>query len=256
MSNVPSNLIPTRLSQLPIAPVASADGYLPFVYQGATYKVRAGDLLQVSGVPTTRQVIAGTGMQGGGQLTSDVTLSIAPGGVGSSEISATGVTAGVYGSPLTSTLLTIDSGGRVASASDVQSTPDVGVAVGILSVEHGGTGKNITPVSGGIVYSDASGLQVSPAGVAGQVPVSQGPGSPLTWGVALIITDQSANTFYAGPASGGAGPVSFRGLTPADLPGDYIPYTGATANVDLGSNSLTTTGNLTGVLTALSGGSF
>ena len=53
MVEVPSNLIPTRISQLPTAPVASADGTLLFNYQGVSYQVRAGDLLQVAGVPTT-----------------------------------------------------------------------------------------------------------------------------------------------------------------------------------------------------------
>ena len=36
MTNVPSNLIPTRISQLPTAPVASADGMLLFNYQGVS----------------------------------------------------------------------------------------------------------------------------------------------------------------------------------------------------------------------------
>jgi len=89
MANVPSNLIPSRVTQLPIAPVASPDGLLLFTYQGVSYQVRAGDLLQVSGVPTTRQVIAGTGMTGGGPLSSDVTLSIANGGVGTTQLSDT-----------------------------------------------------------------------------------------------------------------------------------------------------------------------
>ena len=61
MSDVPSNLIPSRVTQLPTAPTASADGLLLFTFEGVSYQIRAGDLLQVSGVPTTRQVIAGTG---------------------------------------------------------------------------------------------------------------------------------------------------------------------------------------------------
>ena len=68
MSDVPSNLIPTRVTQLPVAPVADENSLMMIVYQGNNYQIRVGDLLSVAGVPITRQVIAGTGLQGGGQL--------------------------------------------------------------------------------------------------------------------------------------------------------------------------------------------
>jgi len=119
MSEVPSNLIPTRITQLPDAPVASEDGLLLFVYQGNNYKVRAGDLLSVAGVPNSRQVIAGTGMTGGGQLSSNVTLSVAPKGINSSLLSNTGVTAGVYGTTTSIPVFTVDETGRVTAASSV-----------------------------------------------------------------------------------------------------------------------------------------
>ena len=88
MTDVPSNLIPTRISQLPVAPVADENSQMMIIYQGNNYRIRVGDLLSVAGVPITRQVIAGTGMAGGGQLSSNVTLSIAPGGVGSTELAS------------------------------------------------------------------------------------------------------------------------------------------------------------------------
>ena len=47
MAQVPSNLIPVRVTQLPDAPTASEDTLLVGVYAGVTYKIRAGDLLQV-----------------------------------------------------------------------------------------------------------------------------------------------------------------------------------------------------------------
>ena len=77
MADVPSNLIPTRVTQLPLAPVADENSLMMIVYQGNNYQIRVGDLLSVAGVPVTRQVIAGTGLTGGGQLSSNVTLSIA-----------------------------------------------------------------------------------------------------------------------------------------------------------------------------------
>lgn len=122
MSTVPSNLIPTRISQLTEDPAPSASGYLVYVRDGVTYKVQASSIVSVSGVPTTRQVIAGTGMTGGGQLTGDVTLSIGAGGVGTTQLAASGVTPAVYGDASNVPQVTIDATGRVTAATSVPIT--------------------------------------------------------------------------------------------------------------------------------------
>jgi hypothetical protein len=117
MATVPSNLIPVSITQLPVPTTpASEDTLLVGVYQGVTYKIRAGDLLNVAGVPLTRQVIAGTGLTGGGALSSNVTLSVAPGGIGPTQLATSGVTPGVYGSASALPQITVDANGRVTAA--------------------------------------------------------------------------------------------------------------------------------------------
>lgn len=170
MSEVPSNLIPTRITQLPYAPVASEESILLIVYEGNTYQIQAGDLLQVAGVPTSRQVIAGTGMTGGGQLSSNVTLSIAPKGVGSAQLADSGVTSGTYGTATEVPVFTVDETGRVVAASTipvqvsgyVPTTREVIAGDGLNG--GGPLNANVTLSAN---LSDATPLAVNNAGSAG-----------------------------------------------------------------------------------------
>jgi hypothetical protein len=102
--------------------VADENSLMMIVYQGNNYQIRVGDLLSVAGVPTSRQVIAGTGMTGGGQLTSNVTLSVAPKGVNGTLLSDTGVASGVYGNATNIPVFTVDSTGRVTAATTIPAT--------------------------------------------------------------------------------------------------------------------------------------
>jgi hypothetical protein len=102
--------------------VADANSLMMIVYQGNNYQIRVGDLLSVAGVPISTQVIAGTGMTGGGALTGNVTLSIANGGVGSVQLANSGVTSGVYGTATDIPVFTLDSKGRVTAATTVPAT--------------------------------------------------------------------------------------------------------------------------------------
>jgi len=291
--------------------VASEDSLLLIVYQGNNYQIRAGDLLSVAGVPVSRQVIAGTGLSGGGQLLNNVTLSVASKGINGSLLSDTGVSAGVYGSSTQVPVFTVDSTGRVTAASTAQlqvsgyvpetreviagtglsgggtlnnnvtiianlsdGTPESGFQSGaagvstemsrsdhkhpavdlssddevdnILGLSNGGTAKSLVPDAGAIIWCGADGLYVGPPGLAGQVLVSGGNGE-YTWGSALIQTDQAANLFYAGPASGPSAPTSFRNIVNADL-----PDSGVTANT-YGSTSTypVVTVNSKGVITGI-----
>jgi hypothetical protein len=172
MSDVPSNLIPTRITQLPTAPVASEDSLMMIVYNGNNYQIRVGDLLSVAGVPTTTQVIAGTGMTGGGQLTGNVTLSVATGGITSTQLSATGVTAGSYGDATNIPVFTVDSKGRVTAASTIAATisgyvPTTRQVIAGTGLTGGGAlNSNVTLVANLSDSTPLAGLTTGSAGVA------------------------------------------------------------------------------------------
>ena len=170
MSDVPSNLIPTRITQLPDSPVASEDGLLLFIYQGVSYKIRAGDLLSVAGVPNSRQVIAGTGMTGGGALSNNVTLSIAVGGVGTDQLASSGVTQGSYGSATSIPVFTVDATGRVVSATSVAIqvdgyVPETRQVIAGTGLTGGGALNNNITLD--VEFSDVTPLPVENTGSAG-----------------------------------------------------------------------------------------
>lgn len=170
MSEVPSNLIPTTITQLPVAPVASEDSLLLIVYEGNNYQIRAGDLLSVAGVPTTRQVIAGTSLTGGGQLSSNVTLSVAPGGIGTAQLASSGVTPGTYGDSTNIPVFTVDSTGRVMAATTVAATISGYVPVTreiIAGTGLTGGGPLNTDVTLAADLSNSTPLSVDNAGSAG-----------------------------------------------------------------------------------------
>ena len=172
MSDVPSNLIPTRITQLPVAPVADENSLMMIVYQGNNYQIRVGDLLSVAGVPTSTQVIAGTGMTGGGQLTGNVTLSIANGGVGPTQLTATGVASGVYGNATNIPVFTVDTNGRVTAATTVPATisgyvPTTTQVIAGNGLTGGGAlNSNVTLAASYSATLPAAGFQTGSAGVA------------------------------------------------------------------------------------------
>jgi hypothetical protein len=118
--SVPSNLVPVTILGLPEDPTPSDLGWMMYVNNGNTYKVQVNAVLNVSGVPTTRVVAAGTGLTGGGALSSNITISVAPGGIGASQLDNTGVTPGVYGDATHFPVFTVDANGRLTTATEIE----------------------------------------------------------------------------------------------------------------------------------------
>ena len=268
MSDVPSNLIPTRITQLPVAPVADENSLMMIVYQGNNYQIRVGDLLSVAGVPTSRQVIAGTGMTGGGQLTSNVTLSVAPKGINSTLINDTGVAAGVYGNATDIPVFTVDSTGRVTAATTIPATisgyvpTSTQVIAGNGLTGGGALNGNVTLSASYSASAPEFGFQAGSAGVANTLARSdhKHPAVDLSaddqvdnilglgnGGTARSLVMQAgaviwsgADGLYVGPAgragqvlvSGGAGaPTWGSALLVVDQPANVV-YAGPAAGPD------------------------
>lgn len=268
MSDVPSNLIPTRLTQLPVAPVADENSLMMIVYQGNNYQIRVGDLLSVAGVPTSRQVIAGTGLQGGGQLSSNVTLSIAPGGVGSTELAASGVTPGAYGTATDVPVFTVDATGRVTAATTIPVTvsgyvPDTRQVIAGTGLSGGGAlSGNVTLNANLSSATPQAGFQAGSAGVSGDISRADHQHPAVNLGVddevdgvlgldnggtaRSIVPDAGAiiwcgaDGLYVGPAglagqvlvSGGTGAYTWGStLIVTDQPANYV-YAGPASGPD------------------------
>jgi hypothetical protein len=119
MTDVPSNLVPTRITQLPEYLGVATTGYLPYVLGGITYKVQFSNIAAVGAVPSSRIIAAGTGLTGGGDLSQDRVISVLAGGIGYTQLDATGVVAGTYGSASTVPQFYVDATGRIDSVVDL-----------------------------------------------------------------------------------------------------------------------------------------
>jgi hypothetical protein len=115
---VPSNLVPTSITQLPVAPNPTSSATMVCVIGGITYQVPFIDLQSTVSVPASREINTGGGLQGGGDLSANRTLSIATGGVTSDKLANSGVTAGTYGSGALIPVVTVDAKGLVTSVTE------------------------------------------------------------------------------------------------------------------------------------------
>jgi hypothetical protein len=234
LSNVPTNLIPTRITGLPEYTGSSTLGYMPYILEGRTYKVQFANIAAVGAVPSTREINTGTGLGGGGDLSANRTLYILPAGVDDSRLTVTGVTAGTYGAADTVPVLTINAQGRVTAATSapivlsnyVPTSRTITAGAGLTG--GGALSSNLTfavnfssttpePLgvgSSGVSTVAARGDHVHPAvdlsdttETQGVLPLSRGGTGNSLSPVVGAVAYSSNDKLYLTPTSGAAGQV-------------------------------------------------
>ena len=285
MSDVPSNLIPTRITGLPEYLGTSTLGYLPYVIDGLTYKVQFTNIAAVGAVPSTREINTGSGLGGGGDLSANRTLYILPEGVDDSRLTTTGVTAATYGAADSVPVFTVNAQGRVTG---VTNTPivlsDYVPTSRTITAGDGLTGggnlsanrsfavlfssttpEPLGPGSPGVSTVAARGDHVHPAvdlsdttETQGVLPLSRGGTGNSLSPVVGAIAYSSNDRLYLTPTSGNVGDVlvSAGGLAPpewqAPIGGGTVTSVDLTAGtgISVSGGPITTSGSITVVNTA------
>jgi len=285
MSDVPSNLIPTRITGLPEYLGASTLGYLPYVIDGLTYKVQFSNIAAVGAVPSTRQINTGSGLGGGGDLSANRTLYILPSGVDDSMLTTTGVTAGNYGSANSVPVFNVNAQGRVTSVTNtpivlanyVPTSRTITAGTGLsgggdLSANRSfavnfssTTPEPLGPGTPGVSTVAARGDHVHPAvdlsdttETQGVLPLSRGGTGNSLSPVVGAIAYSSNDRLYLTPTSGNAGDilVSGGGVAPpfwqAPTGGGTVTSVNLTAGtgISVSGGPITTSGSITVVNTA------
>jgi len=241
MSDVPSNLIPTRITGLPEYLGTSTLGYLPYVIEGNTYKVQFTNIAAVGAVPSTREINTGSGLGGGGDLSANRTLYILPEGVDDSRLTTTGVTAATYGAADSIPVFTVNAQGRVTGVTD---TP-------IVLSNYVPTSRTITAGDGLTGGGNLSANRSFAVNFSSTTPEPLGPGSP---GVSTV----AAREDHVHPAVDLSDTTETQGVLPLSRGGtgnSLSPVVGAIAYSSNDKLYLTPTAGSAGqVLTSDGGG--
>jgi hypothetical protein len=273
---VPSNLIPTRITQLPLAQNPTPQDTVILVQGGVTKQASLASTTAATAVPVTRRIDTGGGLVGGGDLSANRTISLAP-----------YFSAGIWGGPSSIPVISVDQYGRVDAASQVPLTfanvgskPTTLAGYGITdgvdtdqrvdtagSLVGGGRldvnltlsldGDQASPGGSKYYGTDGSGAKgfydITSGGTVQSVGLSLPSdlfavsGSPVTTSGTLTatLTLQAPNQVLAGPATGvSSAAPAFRALVAADLPvvpvakgGTGLSATPANGQIDIGNGT-------------------
>ena len=292
MSDVPSNLIPTRITGLPEYLGTSTLGYLPYVIEGNTYKVQFTNIAAVGAVPSTREINTGSGLGGGGDLSANRTLYILPEGVDDSRLTTTGVTAATYGAADSIPVFTVNAQGRVTGVTEtpivlanyVPTSRTITAGAGLTGGGDLSTNRSFAvnfssttpeplgPGSSGVSTVAAREDHVHPAvdlsdttETQGVLPLSRGGTGNSLSPVVGAVAYSSNDALYLTPTSGNAGDilVSGGGVAPpfwqAPIGGGTVTSvnaSGGTTGLSFSGGPITTFGTLTlaGTLGVANGG--
>lgn len=196
MSDVPSNLIPTRITQLPVAPTADLNSLIMIVLDGQNYVIRVGDLLAFVG--GTVQSVNGSGgstgltLTGGpittnGTLTLGGTLSLGAGGTGANSAATARGNLGAAASGTNNDITSLTGlTGGIASPDFVQFDTAAGATSAVGRLRWNDTfGAPNVGLKGGNVTADL-GLQMF-------AYVRNAQGAPLTKGQAVYLYQATGN---------------------------------------------------------------
>ncbi|CAB5219853.1 hypothetical protein UFOVP237_13 [uncultured Caudovirales phage] len=238
---VPSNLVPIAISGLPTTPTAPTGNDLAIIVQnGTTYQTTISAFVGAVSVPSSTSVFAGTGLTGGGNLSSNITLAIGN----------TGVTPNIYGSSTQVPVLTINAQGQITNATTTA-----------FSVAFSGITGTPTTLSGyGI--TDAQPLSNNLTGLAGLgttgLIVNQTGGSYVTRSIAagagLTVTDGNGtygNPTISMPNQSGVTPGNYGSSTA--IPVITVDQQGRITAIGTAAGISTAWSSITGTPTTLSG---
>ena len=285
MSNVPTNLIPSTITQLPEYTGDSTLGYLPYSLDGRTYKVQFTNIAAVGAVPSTRLIDTGSGLGGGGDLSANRTLYILPEGVDDSRLTTTGVGAGTYGTASNVPVFTVNAQGRVTGVTNtpivlanyVPTSRTLSAGAGLtgggdLSADRtfSVTFSSATPEplgagTSGVSTAAARGDHVHPAvdlsdttETQGVLPLSRGGTGNSLSPVVGAVAYSSNDKLYLTPTSGVLGQVLTSGGGSSPPYWATVTGTGTVTSVDLTAGTgisvsggpITTAGSITVTNTA------